>query len=191
MLASRSLNAHAQPVDRRAERVHLFLVATLYFDRVSNPVRVRNLSASGALVEGAVLPPTGTAVMLRRGALEAPGTAVWSEAGKAGLTFNGLLEVADWLPVKEAKPQTRIDQVAFGLKHAGTADPAAAAAGDASPMVAVMAELVAVQAQLGKLGDQLSLDAFVLANYPEVQLLDAAGQRIAKAVEVLRSAATL
>lgn len=189
-LASEPLNAHAQPVDRRAERVHLFLVATLYFGRASNPVRVRNLSATGALVEGAVLPPPGSTVVLRRGALEAAGTAVWSDGGKAGLAFSGLLEVSEWLPTKEAKPQTRVDQIAFGLKQARAAGLAAVRAAEEGPSLAALAlELAAVHAQLGTLGDQLALDAFVLANHPEIQLLDAAGQRIGRIAAALRAAA--
>ena len=184
------MNAHAQPVDRRAERVHLFLVATLYFGRASNPVRVRNLSATGALVEGAVLPPPGSTVILRRGALEAAGTAVWLDGGKAGLAFSSLLEVSEWLPTRDAKPQTKVDQIAFGLKQARAVVPASIPAADEGSSLAALAlELTAVQAQLGKLGDQLALDAFVLANHPEVQLLDLAGQRIGRIVAALRTAA--
>jgi len=78
-----------------------------------------------------------------------------------------------------------------GLKHSARAVPAVAVAKvDAAPsMAAVVAELAAVQAQLGQLGDQLALDATVLANHSEVQLLDAAGQRIGRIVAALRGAA--
>ena len=116
---------------------------------------------------------------------------MWSQSGKAGLAFDGLLDVPAWLPVKEAKPQTNVDQIAFGLKHSARAVPAVAVAKvDAAPsMAAVVAELAAVQAQLGQLGDQLALDATVLANHSEVQLLDAAGQRIGRIVAALRGAA--
>jgi len=168
----------------------MFLVSTLYFGGASSPVRVRNMSATGALIEGASLPEPGIPVILRRGALEASGTAAWSKAGKAGLTFGGAVEVSDWLPVKEGKRQTQVDQIAFGMKH--SARPGALVAvpvfKPASPMVAVVAELTGLQAQLGKLGDQLAGDAFVLVNHPEVQLLDAAGQRIGKIIEALQTA---
>lgn len=184
------MNAHAAPpIDRRAERVHLFLVATLYFGRASLPVRVRNLSASGALVEGASLPDAGTAVVLRRGALEVTGTAVWSQAGKAGLTFSGLVDVSGWLPVKEAKGQTRVDQIAFGLKHDGRAVGAVAvpAFDDGRSIASVVADLVMLQAQLGQLGDRLMEDAVLLASHPEIRFLDAAGQRIGRIVEAFRA----
>lgn len=185
------MNAHvAAPIDRRAERVHLFLVATLYFGRMSNPVRVRNLSATGALVEGASLPQFGETVILRRGALEAHGTVIWSGSGKAGLKFSGLVEVADWLPVKAATRQTQVDQVAFGMKHGGGAVDAVAvpAVHHNLSMASVVVDLEVLQAQLGQLGDKLAEDEFLLASHPEVQFLDAAGQRIGRIVEALRTA---
>jgi hypothetical protein len=168
----------------------MFLVATLYFGGASSPVRVRNMSTTGALIEGAALPAAGAAIILRRGALEAPATTAWSEAGKAGLAFHGAIEVSDWLPATAGKKQTQVDQIAFGLKHA--AQPAAPVA--AIPVVqrvtstmAILAELAALQAQLVQLGDQLAGDSFVLAHHPEVQNLDAAGQRVGRIIEALRT----
>jgi hypothetical protein len=167
----------------------MFLVATLYFGGASSPVRVRNMSTTGALIEGAALPAAGAAIILRRGALEAPAMTVWSEPGKAGLSFDGPVEVSDWLPAKEGKRQTQIDQVAFGLKHAvETVAPAAVPAIErATSTMAILAELAELQAQLARLGDQLAGDAFVLAHHPEVQNLDAAGQRVGRIMEALRT----
>jgi len=167
-------------------------MATLYCERASNPVRVRNLSPSGGLIEGATLPPVGTAVILRRGALESPGTVVWVKSGKAGLSFTGLVDVSAWLPTKEAKPQTQADQITYGLKHTRRALAAAAvpAIDDRTmPMIAVVAELAALRADLDRLGDKLADDAVLLASHPEVQFLDAAGQRIGRIIDALRAAA--
>jgi hypothetical protein len=167
----------------------MFLVGTLYFGGASTPVRVRNMSTTGALVEGAALPAAGAAIILRRGALEAPATTAWSEAGKAGLAFNGPINVAEWLPATAGKKQTQVDQIAFGLKHAvQTVAPAAVPVMErATSTMAILAELAELQAQLGRLGDQLAGDAFVLANHPEVQNLDAAGQQVGRIMEALRS----
>jgi hypothetical protein len=147
------------------------------------------MSTTGALIEGAALPAAGAAIILRRGALEAPATTVWSEPGKAGLAFDGRVEVSDWLPATAGKKQTQIDQIAFGLKHAAqTVAPAAVPTMErATPTMAILAELAELQAQLGRLGDQLASDAFVLAHHPEVQNLDAAGQRVGRIMEALRS----
>ena len=178
-------------VDRRSQRTHLFLVATLYCERVSNPVRVRNLSASGALVEGAALPPAGTAVILRRGALEAYGKTVWFMPGKAGLLFNGSLDVAAWLPVKDAKRQTEIDRIAFGHTHAARPADEVVAAPAVAPIsivpLSVVAELLALRADIDRLGNKLADDEIMLANHPEVHFLNAAGQRIGRIVETLRT----
>lgn len=178
------------PVDRRVERTHLFLVATLSFGQASTPVRVRNLSGMGALVESADLPPTGSAILLRRGALVAAGSVVWAGSGKAGLSFTEPVAVSRWLPNKDAKQQSRVDQNAFEVKQAARVTHAVAVAtGEDPSMLAVMNELVAVQAQLGQIGDRLALDAALMARHPELQLLDVAGQRIGRIVAALRSAA--
>lgn len=177
------------PIDRRAERTHLFLVATLAFGRASTPVRVRNLSATGALVEGADLPSLGTAIILRRGALEAVGSVVWTEPGKAGLAFREPVAVSGWLPTKEAKRQTHVDQIAFEVnQQARVAAPVMPPLVDASlSMAAVAIELAAVQEQLGYLGGLLALDVALVAKHP-VHLLDAAGHRIGRIVAALRTA---
>ncbi len=169
----------------------MFLVATLYFGGASSPVRVRNMSTTGALIEGASLPGAGAAAILRRGALEAPATAAWSETGKAGLTFAGPVDVSDWLPAKDGKRQTQVDQIAFGLKHAVlTAAPVVVPVMEqVKPTIAVQADLAELQAQLGPLGDQLAGDAFVLAHHPEVQILDSAGQRVGRIITALQCVA--
>ena len=58
----------------------------------------------------------------------------------------------------------------------------------ATPVMAVLAELAELQAQLGRLGDQLAEDVFVLTHHPEVQNLDAATQRIGRIIQTLRNA---
>ena len=174
------------PVDRRAERTHLFLVATLSFGRASTSVRVRNLSASGALVEGGALPPVGSAIALSRGALEALGTIVWSDAGKAGLLFTGLVDVSAWLPTNIARRPVKVDPFAAEVKQARAAEVASPVADGAISTDAIVAELAAIQAQLDQLGAQLALDTALVAKHPEVQLLAGAGLRIDRIVAALQ-----
>lgn len=186
------LNAeHATSIDRRAERTHLFVVATLYFGQASTPVRVRNLSMTGALIEGADLPPVGTEIVLRRGNLEAAGTAIWSDSGRAGLSFYWPVAVSAWLPTKEPTRQAQVDRIAFEVKQGRRAlDVAPLLPIDAPPMsrLAAVAELTALQAELGQLADKLSHDMILVATHPEVQFLDAAGQRIGKIIQAVRTA---
>lgn len=166
----------------------MFLVATLYFGRSTTAVRVRNLSASGALVEGSNLPREGATIMLRRGALEVRGTVVWAASGKAGLTFIEALSVAAWLPTREAKRQTQIDELAFSMKHTGRADASTGATRDEKgPLSTAIAELLAMQGQLCRLGDQLSLDSEMVVKHPEIQLLDVAAQQLGRIVDTLQA----
>ena len=58
---------------RTDRRSNVFLTATLVMASGSVAVRVRNISARGALIDGAALPPEGTAIELRRGSLAAAG----------------------------------------------------------------------------------------------------------------------
>jgi hypothetical protein len=184
--------------DRRAERTHMFVVATLYVGSSSAPVRVRNLSPTGALVEGAGLPPAGSAVVLRRGPLESAGVVAWSDGGRAGLSFGSPVFVSEWLPAKGNLRQAEVDRIAFGINQgtcpaepAPAPAPAKAGAATASAPVALapgaaMAGLEALRIELGLLGEQLARDASLGAGHPQVQLLDAAGQRIGKIIAALR-----
>ena len=172
-------------VDRRSERTQMFLVATLYSGRSATAVRVRNMSETGALVEGADLPASGATILLRRGALEVPGTAVWATNGKAGLTFGEPVCVSAWLPTRESKRQTQIDEVAFKHNQAGRSlGPARAPARDPETS-GVIAELMTLEAQLRRLDEQLALDVDLLAKHPGVQILDVAAQRVGQIIATL------
>ena len=181
----------ATPEDRRDERTHLFVIGTLYFGRSSAPVRVRNLSATGALIEGTSLPHVGTEIILRRGDLKASGIAVWVASGRAGLSFKSPVAVSSWLPTKEPSRQRHIDRFVFGLKHAGLAANVAHALpieGAGLSMPAVVAGLERLQAELGQLADKLAQDVVLVATHPEVQFLDEAAQRIGKIVQAIQAA---
>ena len=182
----------ATSFDRRDERTHLFLVATLYSGAASAPVRVRNLSPSGALVEALGLPPAGSAVVLRRGPLEAAGTVAWSSAERAGLSFHLPVTVSAWLPTKEKARQAQVDQIAFRVKHASggtSALPSVVAGPSLITPEAAVADLIRLQAELGELADLLARDPLVVAAHPEIQWFDAAEQRMTKIVAALRAPA--
>ena len=72
--------------DLRADRrTNLYLAANLRWPGGATAVRVRNLSARGALIEAAVLPLAGTSVELIRGELKVGGAVAWLSGNKAGL----------------------------------------------------------------------------------------------------------
>jgi hypothetical protein len=63
--------------NRSELRSNLFLSAELVVGPAALPVRVRNLSPHGALVDGGSLPPAGASVRLVRGDLSAEGEIAW------------------------------------------------------------------------------------------------------------------
>lgn len=73
-------------------------MAAIYGEAGSTPVKVRNVSPGGALIEGAVVPPSGSRVRLCRGSLSVTAEIAWSGEGRAGLHFESAVCVADWLP---------------------------------------------------------------------------------------------
>ena len=66
------------------------------------PVKLRNISSTGALLESGAIPEPGTAVELRRAAQSASGRVMWREDGKAGVHFDRPTEVELLLGVNAA-----------------------------------------------------------------------------------------
>jgi hypothetical protein len=84
-------------------------MAVLCTRDTSVPVRVRNLSAHGALLEGVDLPQEDVAIWLRRGSLCASGDVAWGDVRHCGIRFATAINVDEW--VRRAGPvgQQRID----------------------------------------------------------------------------------
>jgi hypothetical protein len=76
------------PQNRRQRRSQVLMAAALEFGGASLPVRLRNLSAEGALVEGEDLPVEGASVVFRRQELCVAAKVVWMRDGRAGLCFD-------------------------------------------------------------------------------------------------------
>ncbi len=170
---------------RRAERTHMYLVAILYHGIDSSPVRLRNLSPQGALIEASSLPSAGSVITLRRGTLEAKGRVVRATDDRIGVEFFSPVLVQSWLPVKGSPTQRSVDQLAVAM---GTSDPLAGLAaspkkGRISLALEISAELKSLQSELTTLGDTLAQDCILVATHPEVQLLDLASQRIARLID--------
>lgn len=72
---------------RRSPRGTVMLTATVHHDATSEAVKVRNLSASGALVEGETLPAMGATVVFGRSNLLLRGHVVWVEGHRSGVRF--------------------------------------------------------------------------------------------------------
>lgn len=82
---------------RRFDRSTVMFVATIEHDDGSIPVKVSNVSPSGALVVGKGLPPEGTRVVFRRNELTVDSRVSWADGNLAGIEFCEPMELAELL----------------------------------------------------------------------------------------------
>jgi hypothetical protein len=94
----------------------MFIAATLCWEQHRNPVKLRNMSATGALVESAVVPPSGARVHLIRGSFSATGKVVWTSKNRCGVHMADRINVRDWLAPPANKEQQRVDQMVTLIK---------------------------------------------------------------------------
>jgi hypothetical protein len=166
---------------RTDPRSNMFVMATLYHDGDSTPVRVRNLSRGGALIEAAVLPPDQARVRLSRGSLSVRGQLVWLEGNRAGLRFDTAVEVAPWLPGgSRPSHQQRIDEMVQACRQSpggGSEPPAPSAVGQAR----AVRELLDLRDTLNAVAEELAGDTSIaMAHATALQRLDVAAQALDK-----------
>jgi hypothetical protein len=94
---------------RSDPRASVFLTAVLVTGAGQAAVRIRNLSAHGALLEGPDLPSEGAIAQIRRGSLSAAGDIAWSRDQHCGLRFAAIIDVAAWIERAGPIGQQRID----------------------------------------------------------------------------------
>ena len=82
------MNENSQAQNRRTRRSKVLMTATLELSGSALAVKLRNLSAEGALIEGNNLPVEGSEVLFKRLELSVPGRIAWVNAKRAGVTFN-------------------------------------------------------------------------------------------------------
>lgn len=142
----------------RTSRTNLLLSASIESNGLSAPVRIRNLSEHGALIEGAALPPVGSILILRRLQLEMRATVIWSDKGRCGVRFEGMIAVAGWragnwiAPVGTAAA-VKAESGTDSPKPASTVSPAPPHA-DSGTDARIAAELKTVQQKLAQMSAQ-------------------------------------
>ena len=105
-------------------RSHVFLMAALYVGSTSLPVRVRNISAHGALLEGSNLPKEQRIVSLKRGSLASAGQIAWSTGQQCGIRFSSPIDVNDWVDRAGPVGQQRIDATVADFRNGARPDAA-------------------------------------------------------------------
>lgn len=76
------------PQNRKSQRANVLMQASLELSGTSIPVKLRNLSSDGALIESDRLPVEGAAVVFKRGDLAVPGKIAWTKTTHAGVSFS-------------------------------------------------------------------------------------------------------
>ncbi|WP_284126032.1 PilZ domain-containing protein [Parerythrobacter aestuarii] len=165
---------------RREERVELFVMASLHAEASSGPVRLRNISSEGALIESETLPRIGDQVELRRGALTVRGKVIWSDQQRAGLLFDGKTDISQWMPGAEA--QKAVDDTFRRLKE--EMQVAARAQVSATPTHSsyiTTDDMNETAAALDELAEALCEDDAIILKYAsKLQALDIAAQLLRK-----------
>jgi hypothetical protein len=174
---------------REEARVSLYLGASLYCDGTSFPVRIRNISSSGVLLETSKPTAVGALVQLVRGSLIVHGLVAWSDDSRCGLKFSGIIDVEQWRAPTGHGEQHRVDEI-VRLVKAGAIPLSASAPGQelasGGTNEKLSAELQLVAELLEKLGDRLAKDGIVVALYgDELQNLDIAMQVVAAVQAIL------
>lgn len=178
--------------DRASPRTNLLLAATVETDGRSLAVRIRNLSETGALIEGAGLPDAGASLVLARGDLQVLATVAWAAGSRRGIRFDGPTPVCEWTGGKPRaidctglRDQRRVDaiqaqardEVAWGRDRRAS-DPVQAPAPLNPDLDARLAdELGYVQRLLEDLGDSLIADLLLVQRHGQaLQSLDFVNQ---------------
>jgi hypothetical protein len=166
---------------RLDSRSNIFVMAALYAGgRPVTPVRVRNLSRMGALIEAAELPKAGTPVRLSRSTLSASGTVIWVNGGRGGLQFAAPVAVGEWLPQgKRGIGQQFVDELFHQkrLRTTGAEQAETAPEGD----LGLAGELLELRLSLERAGEVLALDNAVAARHMlTIQAIDCVSQALAR-----------
>ena len=157
----------------RDPRTNTMLAAVIHFAGQRADVFLRDVSATGALMDGPVLPKVGESVLLERGTIRVTATVIWRHDRRCGVHYDHVVPVAEMMRrvgAGSSAQQARIDQVQRQLRS-----------GYVAPMPAAPAPAPrALRSDFGyacrlveTVGDELARDAYVLSRYgPTLQKLD-------------------
>lgn len=183
---------------RAAGRSNMYVGAILVCEATSAPVKIRNLAAHGALIQGVRLPEAGLAARLVRGSISAEAHVVWRTGNKCGLHFPEPTDVAVWLASRGSPQQQRVDSV-VRLVRSGK-NSAVAAAYETGPETADLGQatgashkqsLRQISLLLESLSDDFAEDASMLQAYGDkLQVLDLAVRKLNSLVDQDSSDAT-
>ena len=180
----------------RAPRKNVMLAAAISAGNAFAPVRIRNLSDAGAMVDGPTLPEPGSTLELSRFELSVAATVVWNHDGRCGLSLKQPIAVDDWIAgvrtmaSSASLGQLRVDRLQSAIRS-GAALPAEMQApppsADAEPIERrIAAELVRVKRALDEVSEELTDDVDVLMRHERaMQNLDIAAMVVESLAAVM------
>ena len=161
---------------RESTRSNVFLAAVLASAIGSTPVRVRNLSLFGALIDGDLLPEEGSLVELHRGGLTARGEIAWRQARQCGLRFHEKISVRQWVQSVGHVGQHQVDRAIAALRQSGSGKVTDAHASDEMRQ---QMHLPAIADEINRICERLvSSPAFPLELGEDLVRLEALAQQI-------------
>jgi hypothetical protein len=173
-----------QDQTRLEARTNMFVMASISATTASGPVKIRNLSSRGALIESSILPAAGESLELKRGPLFAAAEIVWREGNKAGLRFDRSIDVVDWLPSAHCA-QHAVDTVVQQAKAVVAGHTTVANQQTADQNSIDADQLRRLARALDLLADDLADDAAVVTRHAQkLQALDIAAQMLRKLAAV-------
>lgn len=160
---------------RFERRKNMFVMATIYADSGSAPVKIRNLSSTGALIDGTVIPIPSTRIRLSRGGLTIVGQVIWQKGTLAGVRFDSRASVAEWLPKGSAAvPQEQVDLMAQKIRAAPSGLPVSA---EPQTQHVSASEITRVKCLLEALSEELADEIDLVTRVgSRLQSLDVAAQ---------------
>lgn len=172
---------------RTAHRASIYLAAALYCDGSRSPVKIRNISDTGALIEGSLIPSVGSLVQLVRGELIVHALVAWASEGRCGLKFSGCVDAQKWRAVPTNGDQQRVDDIVRLVKAGAVPLPVPQLAQLSEPSCSetdqtavICGDLNRVVALLANLGEALASDSDIVSRHgSRLQNLDIAMQVIA------------
>lgn len=182
----------------RAPRTNLLLSAAIEAGALRAPVRIRNLSDGGAMVEGSALPHVGADAVLKRLDIAIGATVVWRANGRCGLRFDGEVSVEDWIAGHRAAAatlgaQSHVDAIQRAIRAGAMpieeARPVAVPAPAGHLDLRIAEELGFVGRMLDAVGDALTDDPMILQLHMQtLQNLDVATQILGHLRDLLTAA---
>lgn len=168
----------------RPQRTNLLMSGSIEAEDIAAPVRIRNLSETGALLEGAVLPKVGARLILRRLDLEIGGTVIWADKARCGVKFEGTISVAgwrsgNWIAPAETHDQAHVDSVQAAIRRGAiplppsrspserlTAPGRGSAQKDSAIHARISDELTTLRHLLQALGEELGEEPVLVERHP-------------------------